>query len=201
MQRILVLGSSGSGKSTFARRLSARLGIELIHLDSHYWNPHWTCTPEIEWECKLDALLTSESWVMDGNYPASLEKRLERADTVVFLDSGRLSCLWRCLQRWRRYRGTNRPELPPGCYEKIDWEFFQWIWNYPRKIKPALLEALDSQDQAQVIVLKGQREIESFLSRLPRTRADTAAHHRDPCVRPGASPPALAENEDHEPTA
>ena len=161
-----MLGSSGSGKSTFARELGARLGIETIHLDAHYWKPNWTSTPAEEWKAKLKVLLERESWVMDGNYPASLPLRMGYADTVIFLDRGRISCLLRCVGRFLRYRGQTRPELAPGCNEKIDWDFFKWIWNYPRKVKPGILETLENQSNTRVILLRDDRAISTFLAAL-----------------------------------
>ena len=107
MKRVLVLGSSGSGKSTVAAALGAALGIEVIHLDSHYWQPNWTATPEREWRSRVRELIKRGSWVMDGNYPDLLEMRLERADTVVFLDYPRLMCLLRCVKRYLHHRNTN----------------------------------------------------------------------------------------------
>jgi diadenosine tetraphosphate (Ap4A) HIT family hydrolase len=74
VNRVLVLGSSGSGKSTVARRLGELLDVEVIHLDSHYWQPHWTDTPAEEWDRKLKDLLQKERWVMDGNYTQSYER-------------------------------------------------------------------------------------------------------------------------------
>ena len=164
MKRILVLGSSGAGKSTFARELGERLGIETIHLDSHYWQPNWTGTPPEEWEQKVKELAQKPSWVMDGNYRSSLPQRLQTADTVIFLDRSRVRCLLRCVGRLLRYRGRNRPELPTGCNEKIDWEFFQWIWNYPRDVKPGIVETLRKLPDKEVIILRTDRDIDEYLN-------------------------------------
>ena len=164
MERILVLGSSGAGKSTVTRRLGHLLEIEVIHLDSYFWKPDWVATPPDEWEHVLEGLLLRERWVMDGNYPQSLERRLDCADTVVFIDLNRLICLGRCLRRFAQHMGQNRPELAPGCYEKMDWEFLQWIWRYPLDVKPKILEALQRRaGAAKVYWLKSAREVESFL--------------------------------------
>jgi adenylate kinase family enzyme len=164
MERILVLGSSGSGKSTLARALGQALDIEVIHLDSHYWEPNWRATPDDEWPWVLERLLQRPAWVMDGNYPASLEERLNYADTVIFIDYNRLLCLWRCVRRFLIYRGANRPELAPGCYEKIDWDFLKWIWNYPRDVKPVVMDVLDRHsDEVEVIVLEDDRQVRAFL--------------------------------------
>ena len=164
MKRILVLGSSGAGKSTFTRELGKRLGIETIHLDSHYWQPNWTGTPAEEWNQKLKALLERDSWVMDGNYPTSLSQRLKYADTVIFLDRGRIKSLLRCVGRLFKYRGQNRPELASGCNEKIDLDFLKWIWNYPRDVKPGMMETLEKQADIEIIVLKSDDEIAGYLA-------------------------------------
>ena len=164
MQRILVLGSSGAGKSTFATKLGERLGVGTIHLDSYYWQPSWIATPPEEWEEKLQALLERETWVMDGNYPASLSERLAYADTVIFLERGRLQSLLRCVSRFLKYRGQSRPELALGCYEKIDWDFLKWIWNYPRDVRPGIMETLENQSQARVIILRSDRQVAEFLA-------------------------------------
>lgn len=165
LKKILVLGSSGAGKSTFARELGARLGIEAIHLDSYYWQPDWVSTPPEEWEERVRKLLEGESWVMDGNYRSSLPLRLEAADTVVFLERNRLVCLLRCVGRFLRHRGKSRPEMAAGCNEKIDREFLRWIWNYPRDVKPGIMELLGRQSGKTVIILRGDREIRAFLDK------------------------------------
>jgi adenylate kinase family enzyme len=164
MNRILVLGSSGAGKSTFARKLGQRLGIEPLHLDSYYWQPDWIATPAEAWDQKLKTLLARDSWVMDGNYSSSLSLRLEYADTVIFLERGRLKSLLRCVGRLLKYRGQSRPELAPGCYEKIDLDFLKWIWNYPRDVKPGIMELLAKQTGKEVIVLKSDKEIDRYLA-------------------------------------
>jgi adenylate kinase family enzyme len=167
VNRVLVLGSSGAGKSTLAQRLGEALDLEVIHLDSYYWQPNWTSTPPAEWACQLNRLLGGERWVMDGNYPDSLALRLARADAVVFIDRNRLLCLWRCIRRYLKHRGHNRPELAPGCYEKLDWDFLQWIWNYPRDVRPKVLEAIArSGQQRTAVILRNERETAAFLGSL-----------------------------------
>lgn len=159
-----MLGSSGAGKSTFAQELGKRLDVEIIHLDSYYWQPNWISTPPEEWDEKLKALLERDSWVMDGNYPASLPLRMEYADMVIFLDRGRVQSLLRCVRRFLKYRGQSRPELAPGCYEKIDWDFLKWIWNYPRDVKPSIMETLENQSDTTVIILKTDGQVARFLA-------------------------------------
>jgi adenylate kinase family enzyme len=86
-RRVLVTGMAGSGKSTFSRALSAKTGLPLIHLDIHYWKPGWVKPSNDEWREEQRQLLAGDAWIVDGNYHETLELRLERADTVVFLDT------------------------------------------------------------------------------------------------------------------
>lgn len=166
MKRVLVLGSSGSGKSTFSQQLGKKLGIEVIHLDAHYWGPDWTNTPDEQWHQKIAQLLEKEEWIMDGNYPSTLGKRLKYADTVIFLDLNRVVCLWRCLGRYLKYKGENRPELAAGCNEKIDRDFLKWIWKYPEEVKPQIFKEIKNNTGIQTKILKGTKSINQFLENI-----------------------------------
>jgi adenylate kinase family enzyme len=77
----------GSGKSTFGRALAASTGLPLIHLDLPAWKPGWLRPSQHEWRERQRALLAGEAWIIDGNYNETLALRLERADTVIFLDT------------------------------------------------------------------------------------------------------------------
>jgi adenylate kinase family enzyme len=111
-RRVLVTGMAGSGKSMFSRTLAAKTGLPVIHLDRHYWKPGWVAPSEPEWREKQRDLLAGDSWIADGNYSGSLDLRLERADTVVFLDTPWWVCAKRAL-----LRGVRKPagEMPEGC--------------------------------------------------------------------------------------
>src|SRR5215470_7625258 len=103
MQKILVIGSGGAGKSTLAKRLGARLNLEVIHLDKVYWKPGWVEPPKAEWQNRVQELLNREAWIMDGNFSDTLVMRMAACDTVIFLDLARLICLWRVLKRVALY--------------------------------------------------------------------------------------------------
>ena len=120
-RRVLVVGSAGAGKTTFATRLGQALGLPVIHLDSEYWRSGWQHTPADEWPARVAGLTAREDWVMDGNYGGTLERRLERANAVVFLDVPRLTCLRRVIVRSWRYRGRPGPGMPDGCPERLEW--------------------------------------------------------------------------------
>jgi adenylate kinase family enzyme len=167
LRRVLVIGSGGSGKTTFARRLAERTGLPLIHLDALYWRPGWDPTPAEEWRAKVAELLRAERWIMDGNYGGTLDVRLEACDTVIFLDVPRWLCLWRVVKRQLQHRRGVRPEMAPGCPERLTWEFVEWIWTYPARRRASILARLKTLGSGkQPYVLRSAREIESFLDRV-----------------------------------
>src|SRR5881628_3369441 len=164
MNRVLVIGTGGTGKTTLARRLAERTGLPLIHLDLLYWRPGWQPTPNDEWRQTVERLITAEKWIIDGNYGGTLDLRLAACDTVLFLDIPRLVCLWRVLKRQLLHRGTPRAELPSGCVERLSWEFVNWIWTYPARRRPAILRRLHELSAEQAVqVLRSTKEMEGFL--------------------------------------
>jgi adenylate kinase family enzyme len=167
MRRVLVIGSGGAGKSTFARRLGARLGLPVIHLDANYWKPGWVETPKDEWRRKVERLVEGNAWVIDGNYSGSLDVRLAACDTVVFLDLPRAVCVWRVLKRTLKYKGGSRPDMAEGCREKFNLEFLLWIWNYPKRTRPKIIEQLERHSvDKRIVRLHSDAEVERFFGGL-----------------------------------
>ena len=112
LKRIVVTGSSGAGKSTFSRILSAKTGLPLIHLDLHSWNPGWVRVPKSELLEKQSVLLADEKWIVDSN-DVDDDLLIKRADTLVILATPWWICSWRAFKR-----GLRRPrdaQLPDGC--------------------------------------------------------------------------------------
>jgi adenylate kinase family enzyme len=181
VQRVLVIGSGGAGKSTLARELAARTGLPLVHLDTLYWGPGWTKTPAEEWEGVVRDVIAGERWILDGNFGGTMELRLAAADTAILLDLPRLTCLRRAISRWLRNRGRSRPDLAPGCPESLDLEFLRWIWSYPRSRRPGVLALLDAfeRDGGLVVILRSVGDVRAFLestpARLPAGAASLAS--------------------------
>jgi adenylate kinase family enzyme len=164
MQRVLVIGSGGAGKSTFAKRLGEATGLPVVHLDARYWRPGWNPTPKEEWTRTVDEIAARDAWIMDGNYGGTLDRRLAACDTVLFLDVPRAVCLWRALRRSLRYRGRSRPDMAPGCPERMTLDFVRWIWTYPHAHRPDILRRLEAVATEKCVVsLKSTQAVEQFL--------------------------------------
>ena len=167
MQRVLVIGASGAGKSSLATRLGQRTGLPVVHLDREYWQPGWIEPDKASWSETVARLLAQERWILDGNFGVTLERRLAACDTVIFLDLPRHVCLWRVLRRRLRHRGDARPDMAPGCHERLSLHFLWWIWTYPRRRRPGVLRKLQQLRADQTaVVLRSDAEIEKFLAAL-----------------------------------
>ncbi|HYY43079.1 MAG TPA: DNA topology modulation protein [Pyrinomonadaceae bacterium] len=177
MKKVLVIGSGGAGKSTFARRLGSLLDIEVLHLDMLYWRPGWVETPKPVWRDLVAELTKREQWIMDGNYSGTFDVRVAACDTVIFLDMPRRVCLWRIIRRRATYRNRNRPDMTEGCPEQISLEFILWVWHYGRRSRPKVLGLFDEYAQRKrMIRLRSPAEVERFLADVAQERgAETAA--------------------------
>jgi len=165
VQRVLVIGISGAGKSTFSRALAVRTGLPLIHLDTEFWQPGWKVTPREAWRAKVADLVAREAWIMDGNYGASLDLRLPRADTVLWFDYGRGICLLRATRRVISTYGQVREDLAPGCPEKLDLEFLRFIWDFNAKSRPQIVTMLAEHGcHLQPVVFRRDRDAARFLA-------------------------------------
>jgi len=167
VKKIIIIGSSGAGKTYLAKRLSDALNIELIHIDREYWGPGWTEPTKEEWKARLSELISREAWIIDGNYSNSLEMRLAACDTVIFLDIRHTLCTWRVIRRTIRFYRRNRPDMANGCYERFDLSFLAFVWSYPKRTRPKIIAMIDAhRETTNVIHLKSPGEVKRFIGDL-----------------------------------
>lgn len=164
-KKILIIGSAGSGKTTFAIKLSEIINLPIIHLDKEYWLPNWEKPDHNEWVKKVDSLLNQECFIMDGNYRSTMEQRLNRADMVIFLDYKRGTCVRSAFKRMIKNKKKQRFDLADGCIEKIDFSFLKWVWDFPKKYRPEIVEKLNKL-KIPVVIFKSRKESEIFLNKL-----------------------------------
>lgn len=132
-KRVIVIGSSNAGKSTFAERLAERLGVPFIELDALHWEPNWVEADREVFRERVRQAIQPESWVMDGNY-ASQQQDISwpDADTIIWLDLPLRTVVSRCIRRtWRRWRTQ---ELLYGGENREDfWEHLM-VWNTDKSL-------------------------------------------------------------------
>jgi adenylate kinase family enzyme len=163
----MIIGSPGSGKSTFARRLGVALSLPVIHLDREFWSAGWVETPAEQWRAMQQRMVAHDEWIIDGHYASTLDIRLARAQTVVFLDYNRLICAWGALKRVFTKAGKSRDDMPSGCPETLDKEFLQFmkfIWQFPAKERPSIFKEISEYPDIRVIVLKSRSQAARFIN-------------------------------------
>ncbi|KQV81388.1 AAA family ATPase [Rhizobium sp. Root1220] len=167
-QRILVIGCSGGGKTTLSNKLAPRLGLRHISMDrDFYWLPGWVKRQKVEERQMIAAAVASTRWLMDGTGSSSFDLRLPRTDFVLWVRLPRWRCLMGVTGRWLRWWGRARPEMAPGCPEKLDLEFLSFIWNFERRYVPYIIAAMDRfGPDVPVLQLKSHQEMRRLLDLL-----------------------------------
>ena len=163
-KRIMIIGSPGSGKSTFARKLSQITQLPLIHLDKEFWKDGWIETPRQEWIKKQKQLILGDEWIIDGNYGGTMDIRLEKADTIICFKLSRTVCLLSYFKRVITNIGKVRADMPEGCPEKFDFEFMKYIWNFPKVSGKTNIDVIEKNKDKQIIVFKSRKESQQFLT-------------------------------------
>lgn len=159
MKKVIIIGSPGSGKSTFARRLREKTGLPLYYLDMIWHRADQTnITPE-EFDSRLQEIIEKERWIIDGNYLRTLEIRLQACDTVFLLDYP----VEVCLQGAKERIGTRREDLP-WVETEFDGEFRQWILDFPNDQLPRIYELLEQyRDGKEIHIFRSREEAEECL--------------------------------------
>lgn len=162
LKKVLVIGCPGSGKSTFARALGKITGLPVIHLDRLNWREDATNVPREVFLARLEEALRGESWIIDGNYGATLEKRLKACDTVFFLDLD----VGTCLEGVRLRKGQPRSDLPWLEPEADDLEFLEFIRNYPVNDRPRVLAMLKQYQDKRQFAFTSHAQMAAWLAGL-----------------------------------
>ncbi len=165
MERIIVIGCPGSGKSTFSRALHRITGIPLFHLDMMYWNADRTIVDTAIFHQRILEIMKKNEWIMDGNYGSTLELRLKECDTVIFLDYP----LEICLEGIKERRGKERTDMPwVEAEDEEDAEFLEFVKNYHSQNRPQVMELLNKYSYKKILIFNNRDEADEFLKQMER---------------------------------
>ena len=163
MDKVLVIGCPGSGKSTFSRSLHAATGLPLCHLDLLYWNADKTTVPPDAFRARLEQVLQQEQWIIDGHYAATLPMRLARCDTVFWLDLP----LEKCLSGIEARRFRPRPDLP-WIETEADGDFAAYVRDCHAALQRTIPPLLQSFPHIALHVFRSHEEATTYLAALAK---------------------------------
>ena len=139
----------------------------MVHLDKIWWAPgHWQHATREEFDARLMREMEKPQWILDGNFNRTLEARLEKCDTVIYLDLPRWVCLTSWLGRVIKNWGTARPDMAEGCNEWFDPEMAKWIWKFNKQNRPRYLQMLSQLEGKRVYILRSRSAVKKFLESL-----------------------------------
>jgi adenylate kinase family enzyme len=181
MKRIHIIGQGGSGKTSLAAEIGARLGLPHTELDSIFWYPDWQHSPSGKFESQVDKIVAGDTWVLDGNYSRTRSIIWKRVETVIWLDFPLLLCLWRLL--WRTSRrilsremlwGTNRETFRAAFLSKDALFLYVIKTHKSRRETYARLVSSPEFSQIKFVRLKSPAQLSRWLARISSERLPPA---------------------------
>ena len=164
MKKIIVIGCPGSGKSTFAKKLNKILNIPVIHLDLIWNKSDKTTITREKFDKKLSEIFNMKSWIIDGNYQRTIEKRVENCDTIFLLDYSLETCLLGAYSRV----GQKRDDMP-WKEDELDENFKQFIIKFSEENLPEIYKIIDKyKDKKNIIIFKNREEADLYLTSLKK---------------------------------
>jgi adenylate kinase family enzyme len=170
VQRIAVIGNAGGGKTTLSRLLGDAFALPVHHVDSIQYQRRWVRTPSAECDRRLDDLIATDRWVIDGfGSDGAIERRLRAADLVVFVEFPlAVHYWWACKRQWQN-RQRQRAELPDDCPEftlEYSWKLARVMWEVHRCYRPWFAKLVkELPDDVMVFHIRSPREWREFVSR------------------------------------
>lgn len=163
MQKIIIIGSPGTGKSTLAKLLAGKLGLPLYHLDQLYWQENWQTVSSEEFIKVQEAIFQQDRWMIDGNYLSTMELRLIQADTVIFLDYPSHLAVGGILKRYITRHHKARSDMGGNNIEHWDWNFLNYTWKFNQDQRPKVLQLLKQYPDKHYLIFKNKRQLNTWL--------------------------------------
>ena len=161
MERICIIGGSGTGKTTLSNNLGKALNLPVYHIDAIHHLENWKIRDEAERDKIILDIINNDKWVVDGTYRSTLKERLERADYVIYLDYSSIAQVRGVLSRFIKDHGKERPEIP-GCKERMSLKFLLWVIKWRKNKRQIIIDNLQKVDNSKVYIFKTRRQLNKW---------------------------------------
>lgn len=169
MQRILLIGNAGAGKTTFAKQLAQKLHLPLVHLDNLYWHGNWDHLSRNEFDSILQNELEKPQWIIDGNFNRTISHRLQYCDTVFYFDFPTITCLAGITKRTLTNLGKVRSDMGGNCIEHFDSQkisLYRNVLTFNKQHRRDYYELLDHAGHTNVIIFRSRKQAKDYLAKL-----------------------------------
>jgi len=172
IKRVMIFGQPGSGKSTLAHRLGELTGLPVVHMDKIHWLPGWVERPDAEKDQMCAEVHARDSWIFEGGRCSTWPERIDRADTIIWLDYPLMVRSFRVIRRTIKFYGRDRPCGQTGCPDQFNREFAGWIWNTRKSGFDRMLEFYQSvPENKRSYRLKNPRQVTKFIKEVQHSLA------------------------------
>jgi len=162
--KIILVGSPGSGKSWLSKLIAEITAYPLYHLDMEFWKPNWVMASREYRLARQQEIISGEKWIIEGNYNETVELRFANADLIIYLDINRLICIWRGANRM----GKKRSDFPdyldePKVTIKVFINICKSIWNARKTNGKIIMELHEKYPEKEFLHIKSRGKVKKLL--------------------------------------
>ena len=161
INKISIIGGSGTGKSTLANNLGKQLNLPVYHIDGIHHLKNWEIRDKKERDKIILEKINESKWIMDGTYRDTLEARAENSEMIIYLDYSTIARLKGIFSRYFKHKGKERPEIP-GCKEKMSLEFIKFTIKWKKTRGSTIKSILEKNKDKEIIIFKNRRSLNKW---------------------------------------
>ena len=161
INRISIIGGCGTGKTTLANNLGNTLNLPVYHLDGFHHLKDWKVRDKVERDEMIINKINEYKWVIDGTYPTTLDKRIEKSDLVIYLDYSSFAQIKGVFKRFLKNHGKEKEEIP-GCREQMTLEFFLYVLNWRKNKRPNVIRYIEKMEKRKLLIFKNRRQLNKW---------------------------------------
>ena len=161
MNKISIIGGSGTGKTTLSNNLSKELNIKAYHLDGLNYKENWVEVDKEDRDSKILELINKDKWIIDGTYSSTIKDRLKKSDLIIYLDYSSFSQLIGVFKRFFKNKNKEKPEVP-GCKEQINFEFLKFVINWRKTKRENIMNILNNLKGKKILIFKNRHELNKW---------------------------------------